>query len=76
MNKERRKEIEALIDELDDLKARIESVQSDEQDYFDNMPENLQSSERGEMAEEAIGNLDSALDSLDEAIDSLRETMQ
>lgn len=76
MNKERRKEIEALIDELDDLKARIESVQSDEQDYFDNMPENLQSSERGEMAEEAIGNLDSALDSLDEAIDSLREAMQ
>ena len=76
MNKERRREIETLIDELDDLKARIESVQSDEQDYFDNMPENLQSSERGEMAEEAIGNLDSALDSLDEAIDSLREAMQ
>ena len=76
MNKARRKEIEALIDELEDLKSRIESVQSDEQDYFDNMPENLQSSERGELAEEAVGNLDSALDSLDEAIESLREAMQ
>ena len=42
----------------------MEDIKSDEQDYLDNIPENLQGSERYSIAEEAIDNLDSAIDEL------------
>jgi hypothetical protein len=46
-------------------------VQEEEQEYLDNMPENLRYSERGEIAENAIDSLGEAIDYLDNAIDSL-----
>ena len=42
---------------------------------FDNFPESLQESERGEAMQEAIDNMESALDSIDEAISSVEEAM-
>ena len=73
MNKQRRTEIASIVIELENIKSRLESVLSDEQDVFDNMPENLQGSMRGEESEEAIDYMDSAIGSLDEAIDNLNE---
>jgi hypothetical protein len=43
----------------------------EEQDYYDNMPESLQESERGQIADEAIGFLQSAIDCFDDIIDNL-----
>lgn len=71
MNKQRRKEIKNVINQLEDLRATIEDIQLEEQEYFDNMPENFQLGERGDMANEAIGNMDDALMSIDELLSSL-----
>ncbi len=49
----------------------LEEVRDEEQDAFDNLPEGLQDSERGDMMQEAIGNLDEAIDNLDDVLSSL-----
>ena len=48
-------------------------MKDEEEDKFDNMPEGLQESERGEAMQEAIEQLETACDNLDEAISSLQE---
>lgn len=75
MNNNRRKEIKNVIDWLKDIQAQIENIRDDEQDYIDNMPENLQESERHESAEAAVENLDSAIESIEELIDNLSESV-
>ena len=41
MNKERRKQLDEIISKLEDIKQDIVSLQDEEQEYFDNMPEAL-----------------------------------
>ncbi|AUX83203.1 hypothetical protein PBI_BALSA_52 [Microbacterium phage Balsa] len=84
MNAGRRKEIEAIIGKLADLEAlkteiqeAIEQVRDEEQEYYDNMPEGLQQSDRGYKAEEAASQLDEAASMLDDLdIDSLRGNLE
>lgn len=73
MNKERRKEINALAAKLEelaglltDIKDSVESIRDEEQEYFDNMPESLQGGDRGMVAEEAASNLEQAMDALED----------
>lgn len=75
MNNTRRKQIEKLVDQLDSIYAEIEELQADEQDCYDNMPENLQGSERCQSMESAIESMDSALSSIDDVRDYLEEAM-
>lgn len=75
MNKLRRNQIEKVIAKIEEAKSALESIRDDEQDYFDNMPENLQYSARGEAAEEAVDLMDEAIDSLDDVVDNLNEAM-
>lgn len=65
MNKLRRKQIADAIDLIEQAMEILEQVRDDEQEAFDNMPENLQGSERGEVMEEYIYTLESFLDELD-----------
>ena len=46
MNKVRRKELQELYDIISEAKDRLEMLHDEEEEYKDNMPENLQSSER------------------------------
>ena len=78
MNKARRKELSDVIRGLnaiqdkDDLYGWIntlDNIKDDEQDYYDNIPENLQCSQRAEDSEAAIENLEEALDLLNEVYD-------
>lgn len=71
MNKIRRKQINEIIDALEIAMSSIESVRDDEQEYLDNIPENLQGSDRYSIAEDAVDNLDNAYDSIQEVIDYL-----
>lgn len=75
MNRERRKVIKELIIELEDLYSQLEEVKDEEQESYDNLPENLQESSRGEAASEAIDNLESALSSIDEAREYLESAI-
>jgi phage host-nuclease inhibitor protein Gam len=73
MNKKRRAALEKIKAGLEGLREEIEVLQVEEQEYVDNMPENLQEGERCKAAEDAAETLDSVVGSLDEAIDSLDE---
>lgn len=75
MNKQRRKEIAKAIDLIEQAREILENVKDEEQEAFDNMPESIQVSERGEQMEdyiytieEIIGNLDT--DELQEIVDA------
>ena len=76
MNNTRRKTINQIMDELERLKEAIDCLRDEEQDCYDNLPESLQYSEKGERMEEAIDNLESAFGSLEEAIDYLSEAIE
>lgn len=71
MNAERRKRIEKVRADLSNLKAEIEAIAQDERDYADNMPENMQSGDRHDRAEEAADALDEAASNCDDVDTSL-----
>lgn len=73
MNNIRRKRIESLMEKLEDLKSDLDLIMADEQEARDNIPENMQESERYQRAEEACDNLEYAYGGLEEVIDYLTE---
>lgn len=73
MNKARRNQISNLISEIEMIKTRLESVLAEEEIVFDNMPENLQYSMRGEESQEAIDYMNEAVSGLEEALENLNE---
>jgi hypothetical protein len=79
MNKARRKELVDLVRELRSAKDKddiysvintLENIRDDEESYYDNIPENLQSSQRAYDSENAIDNMNTALDLLNDIYDS------
>ncbi len=73
MNRLRRKELAEVISKIVEAKEALESLKEEEEEYRDNIPENLQGSEKYEIADTACDNLDTAVSSLDEAIEAIRE---
>lgn len=76
MNKTQRNQIEKWIESINEIKEGVESMQEEEEEKFDNMPESLQESERGEQMQNGIENLEAAALSLEEAIDSLNSATE
>ena len=73
MNKQRRKEIEKIVDKLESRQADLAWVLGDEQEAYDNTPESLQESDRYTESEEAISAMEDADSSIQEAIDYLSD---
>lgn len=73
MNNERRKRLAALSQQLAELKDDIQSVLDEEEEAFNNLPEGLQSGERGDSMQTDIASLDAAISALEEAGDQLTE---
>ncbi len=73
MNKSRRKNLATIIETLEAMKSSLEDVRDEEESAFDNLPESIQESERGETMQEIVDALYDACDSLEETIDSLNE---
>lgn len=76
MNKTRRKALDEVISKIEEAKELLENLQAEEEEYRDNMPENLQGSERYEAADAAVDNMSSAVDALDEAISSIESAQE
>lgn len=76
MNRIRRKEIQEVISKIEELYEQVENIKSDEEDYRDNMPENLWNSVRYEKAEDARTVLEDALDNLSDAMSNLEEACE
>lgn len=73
MNKERRKQIDEAIKLLEQAKpliedatSMIETAKDEERDFYDNMPENMQSGDKGQAADAAADALEEVHTSLDE----------
>ena len=76
MNRIRRKQLAAIMEKLEELKADLETLKEEEEDYRDNMPENLQLSERYDKADNACDCLDGAVSSIEEAISYVEDSME
>lgn len=76
MNKDRRKRIQDVKDQLLNLLTEIEEIKDEEQEAYDNLPESLQEGGKGEKMSEAIDNLDSAYSSLEEVAEYLEEALR
>lgn len=71
MNIKRREALNKLAGQIQDIIGELESLESEEQDYYDNMPESLQGGEKGENAQSAIDAITSAKDGLETAVSEL-----
>ena len=75
MNNERRKQIKQWMRKAEVLKDELENILWDEQNYYDNIPENLQNSARAEDSQAAIECMEETVDIINEAIDKVDEAI-
>lgn len=75
MNRERRKEIEEIRGKLAELWDRLDAVRAEEEEAYNNLPQSIQDSERGETMLTGLQALEDALDCIDDAKDALAEAV-
>lgn len=75
MNNTRRKALQKIYAAIEEVKSDLENIYDEEQEAFENIPENLEGSERYEAAENAVDNLDNAFSGLGEVLEYLEEAM-
>jgi hypothetical protein len=68
MNNERRACLLNIVEKLTAFKDEVFEVQDEEQTAYENMPEPLQGTERGQASEQAASDLDDAVNALQETI--------
>lgn len=78
MNNDRRKRIKELVGEIDSIFGQLEAlneslceIQQEEQDAFDNLPEGLQETERGETIQDMADRLSDIYDTIDSVLSDL-----
>ena len=76
MNDARRKEIQRALTLIGEAKGILELALSQEQDDLDNMPEDLQGEEEGQIVEDAVDALERAAMGCGETITACKEAMQ
>ena len=76
MNKVRRQTIEDIIEQLGTLKEHIECVGELESDTYDNLPEGIQNSERGEAISKNASDLEQAASDLDDIMSTLKDIIE
>lgn len=76
MNNPRRKDIAKAIELLEQAQSIIEVAYDEEQCCLDNMPENLQSSERYETMENACECLSESINFIDDAINTCNDAIE
>lgn len=71
MNNTRRSQITDIMENLSSLQTSIEELLEEEQEAFDNLPDGIQDSERGEAIQAAIDNLEEAVSNCEELLNNL-----
>lgn len=71
MNNTRRKQLQEIQTELRDIYERLDILRDEEQAAYDNTPESIQYSERGEKSQEAIDTMESVRDQILESADEI-----
>jgi hypothetical protein len=75
MNDARRNEIERALTLIGEAKGVLELALSQEQDELDNMPEDLQGDEAGQIAEDVVDALERAAMACGDAITACKEVV-
>lgn len=73
MNDDRRKRIDEAMEHISAAREILDTVIAEEQEAFDNLPEGLQNSERGQKMEETADSLYSVHSDLEDMEDLLGE---
>ena len=73
MNNKRRKRIENIIGQFQDLQTELTLLAVEEQDAFDNSPESIQESDRGTDMQENIDELNDVCYELNDLADRLQK---
>lgn len=76
MNNARRKKLNTILEKIVEIHNALEEIKDEEQEYFENIPENLQSSERYEKAENAVAALEDALAMFDDIADNIDTALE
>ena len=76
MNDERRKKLRGLMEQVEAAKGELETIREEEALYFDNIPENMQGSDKYQKAEQAIENLDEAISALESFADNIEAAVE
>jgi len=76
MNDVRRKALRKIIDTLEGIQCELDELRTDECDCRDNIPENMQNSERYDRINEAADALDYACDNIEELIDNINGAIE
>lgn len=71
MNNTRRKSLRELIEKTEGIKQEIEELRTEEEEYYNNMPEAFQDGEKGDRAQTAIEYLDEAMTAAGDVIENL-----
>lgn len=71
MNNTRRKNLRELIEKTEGLKLEIEELRTEEEEYYNNMPEAFQDGEKGDRAQTVIEYLDEAITAAGDVIENL-----
>lgn len=75
MNQRRRLSLTNAKELLERAKTIVDGVRDQEQDSLDNIPENLQDSERAEKMEDAVASLDEAIEAIETAQEKINDAM-
>jgi predicted RNase H-like HicB family nuclease len=75
MNTERREKIQHLINQLVELEADVTTLGDTEREAYDNLPEGLQESDRGQAIDDAANMLENAANTLNQAITELEDAI-
>ena len=76
MNDKQRKDLSQLSNELSAIRSKVEDIQQENQDAYDNMPESFRDGEKGESAQACIDNLQTTLDGIDQAQEGMDAAQQ
>jgi len=76
MNITRRQAIQEIQNKLANCQSELETHLSDEQDYFDNMPESLQGGDKGDKAQQAVDAMQESIDLLSQAVENLNSATE
>lgn len=73
MNDERRKALSKVLEFLTEAHGLLTEAAEGERDYFDAMPENMQSGDKGTRAEEVADALQDAVSELDNIMSTVED---
>jgi hypothetical protein len=75
MNETRRRLLRNVIFELEGLQVSLSDIRDLEQEAFDNLPEGLQCSDKGEAMEYAVEHIDEADSRIEDAVAEINEAI-